>query len=142
MFDPLIVDLFRFQYFLSVVPTTYFANEFGGKVIHTNQYAVTEQSHPAAGHLGYLAPGIVTCISKLILGIFFKYDVEPLQLAITHEHISTYRFLMRLVALIGGVAICTEWAYKGYDALVQRGDGTKRASVSDGLLNGQLEKEV
>ena len=74
-------------------------------------------------------------------GIFFKYDVEPLQLTIIHGHISTYRFLMRLVALVGGVVVSTEWAYKGFNALSQRKE-SRRVSSGDGLLNGVLEKEV
>ena len=79
----------------------------------------------------------------LTVGIFFKYDVEPLQLTIWHGHISTYRFLMRLIALVGGVAVCTEWAYKGYEALSNRLEkkGGRRISIGEGLLNGELEKE-
>lgn len=57
-----------------------------------------------------------------------------------HGHISTYRFLMRLVAVIGGVLACIEWAYKGVEALSQRRE-SKRISSGDGLLNGVLEKE-
>jgi hypothetical protein len=74
-------------------------------------------------------------------GIFFKYDVEPLQVTVMHGHTSTYRFLMRLIALVGGVMVCTEWAYKGFEAFSQRKEG-KRSSTADGLLNGLLEKEV
>jgi endoplasmic reticulum-Golgi intermediate compartment protein 2 len=79
----------------------------------------------------------------LIAGIFFRYDVEPMQLTILHGHLSTYQFLMRLVALIGGVVICTEWVYKGYDALVQKIESKgRRVSAADGLLNGVIEKET
>jgi hypothetical protein len=53
----LTLDLYRFQYFLSVVPTVYIADDFGRKIIETNQYAVTEQSHPAAGSMGQEVPG-------------------------------------------------------------------------------------
>jgi hypothetical protein len=57
-FVDLTIDLYRFQYFLSVVPTVYIADDFGRKIIETNQYAVTEQSHPSAGHMGQEVPGI------------------------------------------------------------------------------------
>lgn len=138
------VDLYRFQYFLSVVPTIYVADDFGRKIIETNQYAVTQQSHPSThGAGGNTVPGILSFLcSTNVLGIFFKYDVEPLQLTIMHGHISTYRFLMRLIALVGGVMICTEWGYKGYDAVTQQLDKrNRRSSSADGLLNGTLEKE-
>jgi len=126
-------DLYRFQYFLSVVPTVYVTDDCGRKIIETNQYAVTEQSHPSAGHMGQEVPGI-----------FFKYDVEPLQLTIFHSHMSTYRFLIRLVAIVGGVAICTEWAYKGFEHLtnkIDRAKGNGRGIAGNGLLNGHLGKE-
>jgi endoplasmic reticulum-Golgi intermediate compartment protein 2 len=123
----------------------YIADDFGGrKVIETNQYAVTEQSHPSAGHMGQEVPGISCVTSALTQGIFFKYDVEPLQLTIWHGHLSTYRFLMRLIALIGGVAMCFEWGYKVFDALSSRFEkraNGRRVSSGDGLLNGLLEKE-
>ena len=49
---------------------------------------------------------------------------------------------MRLVALIGGIMTCTEWFYKGYDAMVRRRESKgRRVSAGDGLLNGELEKE-
>ena len=51
-----------------VVPTTYVANEYGQNIIHTNQYAVTEQSHPSGGHLGMLAPG------SFVLLLYFSDD--------------------------------------------------------------------
>ena len=78
------------------------------------------------------------CLNSHV-GIFFKYDVEPLQVTIVHGHISTYRFLMKLIALVGGVVVCTEWAYKGFDAIIQRREN-RRSSSGDGLLNGVLEK--
>lgn len=75
-------------------------------------------------------------------GIFFKYDVEPLQLTVWHGHISTYRFLMRLVSIIGGLAICTEWGYKGFEVLTQKWDmRSNRNNSGDGLLNGAIEKD-
>jgi len=77
----------------------------------------------------------------LTTGIFFKYDVEPLQVTVMHGHIPTYRFLVRLIALVGGVMVCTEWAYKGFEALSQRNEA-KRSNTTDGLLNGLIEKEV
>jgi hypothetical protein len=73
-----------------------------------------------------------------VSGIFFKFDVEPIQLTVVHDHISTYRFILRLVALIGGVMSCTEWLYKGFEALSQKRD--PRRLSTDGLLNGLAEK--
>lgn len=52
---------------------------------------------------------------------------------------------MRLVALIGGVAICFEWGYKAFDVISQRfekNSSGRRVSSGDGLLNGVLEKDM
>ena len=54
------IDLHRFQYFLSVVPTIYVADDFSKKIIETNQYAVTKQSRPSAGQMGQEVPGTST----------------------------------------------------------------------------------
>jgi hypothetical protein len=54
------IDMYRFQYFLSVVPTTYIADEFGRKMIETNQYAVTKQGRPSAGKMGQEVPGTIS----------------------------------------------------------------------------------
>jgi endoplasmic reticulum-Golgi intermediate compartment protein 2 len=50
-------DMYRFQYFVSIVPTTYIVNDFNSKIIDTFQYAVTEQSHPSASVKGQEVPG-------------------------------------------------------------------------------------
>jgi hypothetical protein len=47
---------------------------------------------------------------------------------------------MRLVALVGGVITCTEWVYKGFEALSRRRE-SRRTGSGDGLLNGVVEKE-
>jgi Endoplasmic reticulum vesicle transporter len=49
--------MYRFQYFVSIVPTTYIVNDFNSKIIDTFQYAVTEQSHPSASTKGQEVPG-------------------------------------------------------------------------------------
>jgi hypothetical protein len=45
---------------------------------------------------------------------------------------------------VGGVVVCIEWAYKGFDSLYHKweGKGARRSSsAAEGLLNGVLEKE-
>jgi len=47
----------RFEYFINVVPTIYIADDFGRKIIETNQYAVTQSSAPCVGQAGHNVPG-------------------------------------------------------------------------------------
>ncbi|KAK9324784.1 endoplasmic reticulum vesicle transporter-domain-containing protein [Lipomyces orientalis] len=96
-------NFFRYQYYLSIVPTMYVG--YGGRnVVFTNQYAVTEQpttqvnpSHPP--------------------GIFFKYDIEPIGLTITERRVPFWQFLVRLVNVVGGIVICTGWLYPLIDSM-------------------------
>lgn len=87
-----------YQYFLSIVPTTYARVASNGRVrskIHTNQYAVTEQTRIAMS-LHSHAPGI-----------FFHYDLEPLALLVEKSRMSFTSFLVRLINIVGGVVVCT-----------------------------------
>lgn len=84
----------NFQYFLGIVPTIYVdetANFYGGVVI-TNQYAVTEFSH-----------NIDPERPDSMMGIFLKYDLEPMSIRITKTRRGTIEFLTRSFGLIGGV---------------------------------------
>ncbi|KXX74176.1 Endoplasmic reticulum-Golgi intermediate compartment protein 2 [Madurella mycetomatis] len=84
----------RFQYFLSVVPTTYsvgYPDEFGSSSIFTNQYAVTEQSREIA--------------ENMIPGIFFKYDIEPILLNIVETRDSFFVFMIKVVNMLSGALV-------------------------------------
>ncbi|CEQ43066.1 SPOSA6832_04948, partial [Sporobolomyces salmonicolor] len=71
-------DFHIFQYFLSVVSTTYV--DARRRILHTNQYSVTDMSRETEHGRG-------------VPGIFFKYDIEPMSLT----------FLVRLAGIIGGI---------------------------------------
>ncbi|KAK7208446.1 endoplasmic reticulum vesicle transporter-domain-containing protein [Myxozyma melibiosi] len=122
--------MFRYQYFLSVVPTTYVG--YGGrKVIHTNQYAVTE--HPVARVSPIQPPGI-----------FLKYEIEPIGVMISERRVPFLQFLVRLVNVIGGVVVCTGWLFPIIDGLwekhwVKRGKSVP--NVTQGILDKGLKRD-
>ncbi|KAG0150495.1 hypothetical protein CROQUDRAFT_652420 [Cronartium quercuum f. sp. fusiforme G11] len=89
-----------FQYFISVVPTTYINS--AGRQLYTNQYSVTDMSR-ATEH------------GKGVPGIFFKYDIEPMYLTIRERTTTLVQFLVRLAGIVGGIVVCTGWAYRGVD---------------------------
>lgn len=87
-----------FQYYLRIVPTTYI-DASGRKlmtsqvcgdrnVLLTLQYAVTDYTR-TFDH------------GKGIPGIFFKYDLEPMNVTIRERTTSLYQFLIRLVGVVG-----------------------------------------
>src|SRR5690606_4763658 len=120
----------RFQYFLSVVPTLYHSvvNE---QYLATNQYAVTTYEQDVS--------------PQAVPGVFFKFDVEPVTLAITDRRMGLLLFLVRLVNIAGGVFVSGGWIYKAYDKLVRTVRGQGRPGLngrakSDGMLHGRAEK--
>lgn len=108
-----------FQYFLSIVPTTYKSSSTG-RTVHTNQYAVTEHVGRPGGALNYPA------------GLFFKYDIEPVSITISDRRMPFSQFLVRTVNIIGGIVVCTSWLFKLFEATFGK---TWRSRDSHGYLD-------
>jgi hypothetical protein len=114
----------KFQYYLSVVPTVYttdpkalkrytdkyhespssgedgmrqHAKRYAKDTVFTNQYAVTEQSHPVS--------------EMSVPGVFVKFDIEPVMLTIAEEWSSVLSLLIRLVNVVSGVLVAGGWLY-------------------------------
>lgn len=99
-----------YQYYLHVVPTTYVAPR--SSPLHTNQYSVTHYIRKLNDHEG--TPGI-----------FFKFDLDPMVIAIHQRTTSLVQLLIRYVrvtfpttdpnfctrcvGVIGGVFTCTSY---------------------------------
>lgn len=94
-------DFEVFQYFVSVVPTTYI--DSGKNVLLTNQYAVTDsrKSMSEERFMGGMVPGI-----------FFKYDIEPISVQITESRGSFTHLLVRLFGIIGGSVVTVGFIYR------------------------------
>nr|POF08168.1 endoplasmic reticulum-golgi intermediate compartment protein 2 [Quercus suber] len=114
----------KFQYYLSLVPTVYTTDanalrkidkyhespssgsdglsqhslQYSSNAVFTNQYAVTEQSHPVSEHS--------------FPGIFVKYDIEPIMLMIAEEWLSWPALFIRLVNVISGVLVAGGWLFQ------------------------------
>jgi hypothetical protein len=90
-----------FQYFLSIVPTTYIDNN--NRILYTNQYSVTDYNNIIDINKGLIS----------VPGIFFKYDIEPISVKITeNSKIGFIRFLVRLSGLVGGIWVTAAFSYK------------------------------
>lgn len=120
----------KFQYFLSVVPTTYSVGHpgtLGSASIVTNQYAVTEQSQPVP--------------ETTIPGIFVKYEIEPILLNIVETRDSFFVFLIKVINVVSGVLVAGHWGYRLSD-WVSEVVGRRRRVRSEGMLGrkGGLEE--
>ncbi|KAK3640950.1 hypothetical protein LTR56_009001 [Elasticomyces elasticus] len=153
-------NFYKFQYYLSVVPTIYTTDakslrkitkqqagespssgsdglaahpkRHSKKTVFTNQYAVTEQSHPVA--------------ENAVPGVFVKYDIEPIMLTIAEEWQSLPGLGIRLVNVVSGVLVAGGWCYqllewwKEVRAKRRRGDegGMLTPMVGKGEKNGLM----
>ena len=143
------INFFKYQYYLSVVPTIYTTDakalrkidkyhespssgsdgldqhphRHSKKTVFTNQYAVTEQSHPVA--------------ENSVPGVFVKFDIEPILLMIAEEWASVPALFIRLVNVISGVLVAGGWCYQMTEwAKEQRARGSvRRRDNKEGLLS-------
>ena len=146
---------YKYQYYLSVVPTIYTTDakslrkidkyhespssgedgleqhphRYSKKHVFTNQYAVTEQSHPVP--------------ENMVPGVFVKYDIEPILLTIAEEWTSIPALFIRLVNVVSGILVAggwlfllSEWAKEQRRPRIQRADTSGILSPVDGKLRG------
>ncbi|KAL2023767.1 hypothetical protein VTK56DRAFT_1034 [Thermocarpiscus australiensis] len=120
----------RFQYFLSVVPTTYSVGHpgrAGSTSIFTNQYAVTEQSREVS--------------EQSFPGVFFKYDIEPILLNIVETRDSFFVFLVKVTNVLSGALVAGHWGYRLSDWVTEvMGRKRRRGGHSEGVLGAKRDR--
>lgn len=136
---------YKYQYYLSVVPTVYTRSpsppptnpdqplpntplppDYSNRnTIITNQYAATSQSHPVN--------------ERTIPGIFFKFDIEPILLTVREEREGLLWLLVRVVNVVSGVLVGGGWCYQlgGWAREVLR-KGRRGRGGGEGMLNGRV----
>ncbi|KAJ0086572.1 hypothetical protein Patl1_08500 [Pistacia atlantica] len=96
---------------LEVVPTVY--TDVHGNTIQSNQFSVTE--HFRSAEIGRL---------QTLPGIFFFYDLSPIKVTFTEEHVSFLHFLTNVCAIVGGVftvsGIIDSFIYHGQKAIKKK----------------------
>ncbi|KAJ6166775.1 COPII-coated vesicle protein (Erv41) [Penicillium chermesinum] len=131
---------YKFQYFLSVVPTLYTKGKSaydaytkapaaaetrsGRNTVFTNQYAATSQSD-AIPENPYFVPGI-----------FFKYNIEPIMLLVSEERTGFLALVIRLINTVSGVLVTGGWIYQ-ISTWVTEIVGKRRRQHSEGVLTGK-----
>lgn len=113
-------NFYRFQYYLSVVPTVY---SVGSRNIHTNQYAVTEQSQEVA--------------ETMVPGIFFKYDIEPILLAVQENRDGLLTFLVKIINVLSGVMVAGHWGFTLSEWAREVIGRRRRQSGGEGVLGAK-----
>ncbi|KAK9219608.1 hypothetical protein WN943_008254 [Citrus x changshan-huyou] len=97
--------------FVPVVPTVY--TDVSGHTIQSNQFSVTE--HFRSSEQGRL---------QTLPGVFFFYDLSPIKVTFTEEHVSFLHFLTNVCAIVGGVftvsGIIDAFIYHGQRAIKKK----------------------
>lgn len=134
-------NFYKYQYYLSIVPTTYtragtvdpysqslpdsttagLDAKNSKNTIFTNQYAATSQSRAVNTHS--------------IPGIFFKYNIEPILLIVSEERGSFLSLAVRLVNVVSGVLVAGGWLFQlsgWFKEVIGR-----RRRQTEGVLHGR-----
>ncbi|RAL14289.1 COPII-coated vesicle protein [Aspergillus homomorphus CBS 101889] len=131
---------YKYQYFLSVVPTIYSKGSTALQEIYTNPEKAQRSKNLVLTNQ-YAATSSADVLPEnpfFIPGIFFKYNIEPILLLVSEERSSFLALLMRLVNTVSGVMVTGGWLYQmaGWAGqLVRRRGGWREKS--DGVLNGR-----
>ncbi|KAI1081142.1 DUF1692-domain-containing protein [Whalleya microplaca] len=112
----------KFQYFMSVVPTVYSVDGSASRTIFTNQYAVTEQSKEIN--------------ERLVPGLFFKYDIEPILLTIEERRDGLLTFAIKLINVLSGVVVACHWGFTLSEWL-REVVGRRRKRQSEGVIGAK-----
>ncbi|KAK9047018.1 hypothetical protein V6N11_052882 [Hibiscus sabdariffa] len=100
-----------YQHFIKVVPTVY--TDVSGHTIQSNQFSVTE--HFKGAEIGRL---------QSLPGVFFFYDLSPIKVTFTEQHVSFLHFLTNVCAIVGGVftvsGILDSFIYHGQKAIKKK----------------------
>jgi len=103
------------QYFVKVVPTTY--TDLSGQTIVSNQYSVTQHyqgiDNTASNHEAHGQPGV-----------FFMYDLSPIQVNYIERSKSFASFLTGICAIIGGAftisSLVDSFIYHGIKSIQEK----------------------
>lgn len=107
---------------MSIVPTVYSvgpASHSNPDTLLTNQYAVTEQSHEVN--------------ERVIPGVFFKYDIEPILLQIEETRDSLIVFLVKVINILSGALVAGHWGFT-LSEWIKETWGKKRRRVNTGMI--------
>ncbi|KAI8962880.1 DUF1692-domain-containing protein [Daldinia sp. FL1419] len=118
---------YKFQYFMSIVPTIYSVRRGSGsapaeRTIFTNQYAVTEQSKEIN--------------ERLVPGLFFKYDIEPIMLHIEERRDGYISFAIKIVNILSGVLVACNWGFTLSEWL-REVIGRRKRQISEGVIGAK-----
>ncbi|OTB06987.1 hypothetical protein M426DRAFT_318351 [Hypoxylon sp. CI-4A] len=122
-------NFYKFQYFMSVVPTIYSVQRGSGsapaeRAIFTNQYAVTEQSKEIN--------------ERMVPGLFFKYDIEPILLHVEERRDGFLTFGVKVINILSGVLVACHWGFTLSEWL-REVVGRRRRKQSEGVIGAKSD---
>jgi len=96
------------QYLFQVVPTTY--TKHNGRKIQTNQYSVSEHYNPIDLNSENLE----------LPGVFFKFDISPLQIKMEEKSSTLSHLIVRIFAVVGGIWVVLGLVYSSLKSFIEK----------------------
>ncbi|KAK5944377.1 hypothetical protein PMZ80_003658 [Knufia obscura] len=160
-------NFYKFQYYLSIVPTIFTKRRVSTKSGALDPAAIPQPatldmtpedlkrvkkgeipSHIVNPNAGRDSKSIFTnqyaatsqsreVPHQVIPGIFFKYDIEPILLIVSAQRSGFWALLVRLVNVISGIVVGGGWCFQ----LTEWGGEVvrrRRRGVSEGVLHGRM----
>lgn len=160
-------NFYKFQYYLSIVPTIFTKRRVSTKSGALDPAAIPQPatldltpedgqkvkageipSHVSNPHLGKDSKSIFTnqyaatsqsreVNPTIIPGVFFKYDIEPILLIVSAQRGSFWGLAVRLVNVISGIVVGGGWMFQ----LTEWGGEVlknRRRGTSEGVLHGRM----
>lgn len=160
-------NFYKFQYYLSIVPTIFTKRRVSTKSGALDPAAIPQPatldmtpedmkkvkagqvpSHITNPDVGRDSKSIFTnqyaatsqsreVSPQIIPGIFFKYDIEPILLIVSAQRSGFWALLVRLVNVISGIVVGGGWIFQ----LTEWGGEVlkkRRKGMSEGVLHGRL----
>lgn len=163
-------NFYKFQYYLSIVPTIYTKRRVSTRSGALDPAAIPQPAtlDMSPHDLAKLKPGeipehrlnpLMHADSKSIFtnqyaattqsrevsgqtipGIFFKYDIEPILLIVSAQRSGFWGLMVRLVNVISGIVVGGGWIFQLVEWVAEV-RGRRRRGVSEGVLHGRMASQ-
>lgn len=164
-------NFYKFQYYLSIVPTVYTKRRVSTRSGALDPAAIPQPATLDAvpdeaqmGELGTIPEHVTNPLlnkdtqsiftnqyaattqsrevsHEVIPGIFFKYDIEPILLIVSAQRSSFWSVVVKLVNVISGIVVGGGWMFQLSEWASDLLNRRRRRTAGDGLIHGGLDRK-
>lgn len=163
-------NFYKFQYYLSIVPTVYTKRRVSTRSGALDPAAIpqpaTLDAVPNEKHEDGEIPEHITnpllhkdtksiftnqyaatsqsreVSHQVIPGVFFKYDIEPILLIVSAQRSSFWALIVKLVNVISGIVVGGGWMFQLSEWAGDLLSKRRRRTTIDGLIHGGVDRKT